>query len=198
METLISTLITTGGLGFANVLFLERTGVLHFDNQLNNDKYMWLVVFSALNFAVQTFFNNIYITVGVSIICTGIVYGCNYKLENLIRNKSGLSSATDENAADAFWNSMFAKKDLYVFVFDLNSHQLLDFGEPIYVTRSLDKNNGIAMNLNGSEMEEYANYNYESVLALAEYNQSSQNKASGANSYSDYENNKKYIAIWND
>lgn len=188
MNQIITLLITSGGLGFANVLFLERIGVLSFDNRINNDRFLWLVIFSSLNYAIYAYFNNILITLAISVIATVVVaFSNNYKLENKIRKWIGKDYASDQNVWDLFWEDV--KNTDLVLVFNETGSQILAFGTLYGNSRSVDINIDLVLNPLKSETEKYKECTIADILYwIASDNLKSKHLF-------DISHNKQYIVI---
>lgn len=157
MNQIITLLITSGGLGFANVLFLERIGVLSFDNRINNDRFLWLVIFSSLNYTTFNYSNKIWVTVSISIVATMLVAFFDYELENKIRKLLHKAKATDKHAWDTFWDE--AGTQPLVIILDAQSNCVIDAGYLFAVTRSVDESHEVALNI----------YEYQEKLRSMEY-----------------------------
>lgn len=188
MIQIISLLITTGGLGFANVLFLERVGILTFDNHLNNDRFLWLVIFSSLNYTTFIYTRNIWITILISIVITLAVPLFNYKPENKVRSLLHKSKATDKHAWDVFWDE--AGVQPLVIILDVHTNNVIDAGYLFAVTRSVDSNHEVALNIY-EHQNGLRSLNYQEVIDWAKDWREQDNQY--ASMYID--NNRKYIAL---
>ena len=160
MKDIITLLITSGALGFWNVLFLERIGALVFDTKLNNDKFMWSVIFAAINYGTYVYFKNIWITIGISLVVTVFFASFDYKVENFIRKWLGKSPASDKHAWDIFWES--AGVQPLVFVLDVVTNEVIDYGYLFAVTRSVDATHEISLNI-PAELDTYRDITYEEL-----------------------------------
>jgi hypothetical protein len=189
MKEIITILITSGGLGFANVIFLERVGALSFDNRINNDRYMWLLMFTALNYSVQYYSGKLWITILISLAVTVLMMLFNYRLENGIRGIFHRAPATDKHAWDDFWDSVGPQP--FVIVFDRITNKVVDAGQLYSNSRGVDPKHEVALNTS-SNSEGWLSISFEKAKSWA-YEQTSKSSKTVSAVYID--DTYKYLAI---